>query len=94
MAKYQNHVHTLQRNPGVTSEWIGCSSHPLLSLFTRAKEQEAMVVASLSLEQKGRVRFHGSLWLARCTQPQLLQPGDRVKVVGFSNITLWVEPLN
>ena len=94
MAKYQNQVQTLQRNSGVTNEWIGCSSHPLLSLLTRAKEQEAMVVAALSLEQKGRVRFHGSLWLARCTQHQLLQPGDRVKVVGFSNITLWVEPLN
>lgn len=94
MAKYQNRVHSLQRNMPAGGEWIGYSSHPLLSLLTRAKEQEAIVVAALSLEQKGRIRFHGSLWLARCTQHQLLQPGDRVKVVGFSNITLWVEPLN
>ena len=74
-------------------EWVGYSSHPLLSLGKQSREWEAMVIVALSLEQKGRVRFRGSIWFARCTQQCWLQPGERVRVVGFANITLWVEPI-
>jgi|GEM_PF-668873 len=43
-------------------------------------------------ERAGRVQVHGSSWLARCEQPIEILPGEIVDIVGWEELTLWVEP--
>lgn len=43
--------------------------------------------------KKGRVKFRGSWWPAKCDLQVTLTPGQRVLVLGIHNITLLVEPV-
>lgn len=40
----------------------------------------------------GRVKYQATWWPAQCECGAALNPGDEVRVVGISNITLLVEP--
>lgn len=54
---------------------------------------EATVVKAIEPFRTGQIRFQGSWWSARCQRDIVLQPGERVNVVGRQNITLLVEPI-
>jgi membrane protein implicated in regulation of membrane protease activity len=53
---------------------------------------EAVVSVEIRPHCKGRVRFKGTWWPARCDQSVVLMPGETVNVVGIEAITLVVEP--
>lgn len=55
---------------------------------------EATVTKIIRPHQRGRVKFQGSWWSARCLEPETLYPGEIVWVVGTDNITLLVKPVN
>ena len=55
--------------------------------------QEACVVKTIVPGKRGRVKYGGSFWLARCTQPISLFPKTLVTIKGRDNITLLVEPI-
>lgn len=64
-----------------------------LRLREDINEEEAIVDELIAgPNQKGRVRFQGTWWPARCNQEMVLVPGQRVRVVGINRITLLVEP--
>ncbi|HIK56236.1 MAG TPA: NfeD family protein [Synechococcales cyanobacterium M55_K2018_004] len=54
-------------------------------------EQEAVVSETISPSCRGRVRFQGSWWFARCEERTVLAPGETVRVVGCQEITLVVQ---
>lgn len=54
--------------------------------------RQAIVQQVIKLQQRGRVRFAGSDWFARCDQDVTIHPGEIVDVIGAENITLLVEP--
>ncbi|MBZ8179934.1 hypothetical protein G3T18_07465 [Oscillatoria salina IIICB1] len=54
---------------------------------------KAVVEREIRPEQKGRVRFRGSWWPARCDEEIIICSGEIVEVVGRCNITLVVQPL-
>jgi membrane protein implicated in regulation of membrane protease activity len=45
------------------------------------------------IHKRGRVRFNGSWWPAKCDQEIVLKKGQTVAVVGIDGITLLVQPL-
>jgi len=53
---------------------------------------QAIVQQAIQPHQRGRVRFWGSDWFARCDQEISILPGDVVNVIGVESITLLVEP--
>lgn len=55
--------------------------------------REAFVVETIVPGRRGRVKYGGSFWPARCTQPISLLPKTLVRVKGRENITLLVEPI-
>ena len=72
---------------------VSGADHPLL--FARdPRDREAMVTSAILPPKRGRVRFKGSLWPARCLENAILEAGARVRVVGVSNITLVVEGID
>ncbi|HEY9808950.1 MAG TPA: NfeD family protein [Halomicronema sp.] len=59
-------------------------------------EQEQIGIvdeAIIGPNTKGRVRFQGTWWPAHCEHEIVLEPGQKVRVVGMNRITLIVEPL-
>lgn len=59
-------------------------------------EQEEIGVVDetiLGPNKKGRVRFQGTWWPAQCEREIVLEPGQKVRVIGINRITLIVEPL-
>ena len=69
---------------------VNGADHPVL--FSRdPRDREAMVTVAIAPQKRGRVRFKGSRWPARCLEDTILEAGTRVRVVGISNITLVVE---
>lgn len=57
------------------------------------RSNRAVVDQAIGPDGKGRVRFQATWWPARCEFNVSLNPGDEVRVVGISNITLLVEPM-
>lgn len=53
----------------------------------------AVVAKSICPDCPGRVRYQATWWPAQCEQGIELRPGDEVRVIGISNITLLVEPM-
>jgi membrane protein implicated in regulation of membrane protease activity len=51
-------------------------------------DHEALVLETIEPGKTGRVKFQGSWWAARSTQPFKLIPGQTVYVIGRWNITL------
>jgi len=64
------------------------------SLLAFEMDQEALVLETIEPGKTGRVKFQGSWWAARSTQPFSLSPGQTVQVIGRWNITLYVELTN
>lgn len=63
---------------------------PIRSYF----QGEATVAEAIYPNRQGRVIFYGATWPARCLAATCLTEGHLVQVVGVSNITLLVEPIN
>ncbi|NJO42779.1 MAG: tetratricopeptide repeat protein [Cyanobacteria bacterium RU_5_0] len=53
---------------------------------------QAIVEQAIHSTQRGRVRFWGSAWFARCNQDISITSGEIVDVLDIDNITLIVEP--
>lgn len=51
------------------------------------------VVEDIGAEAAGRVRFQGSTWKAICREGAV-DAGQRVKITGRDNLTLYVSPLS
>jgi membrane protein implicated in regulation of membrane protease activity len=56
------------------------------------QNRQAIVQQTIQPKQRGRVRYWGSDWFARCLQDIFISPGEIVDIVGVENITLLVEP--
>lgn len=56
------------------------------------QNRQAIVQQTIQPNQRGRVRYWGSDWFARCHQDIFISPGEIVDIVGVENITLLVEP--
>ena len=56
------------------------------------QNRQAIVQQAIQPQQRGRVRFWGSDWFARCDQEITISPGEVVDVIGVESITLLVEP--
>jgi tetratricopeptide (TPR) repeat protein len=56
------------------------------------QNRQAIVQQTIQPNQRGRVRYWGSDWFARCHQDIFISPGEVVDIVGVENITLLVEP--
>lgn len=57
-------------------------------------EQQATVIETVYLGQRGRVSYQATTWFAICVHPTVLLPNAPVRVVGFYNATtLIVEPI-
>ncbi|KXS56169.1 MAG: hypothetical protein AMR96_04205 [Candidatus Adiutrix intracellularis] len=54
--------------------------------------QEVLVIREIAPGQPGLVELNGTNWQAACVTG-LFRPGDRVKVISMSGLTLTVEPL-
>lgn len=54
---------------------------------------EAIVDEAIRPYRKGRCRWKGSYWFARCELEITIAPDDVVEVVGIENITLLVRPI-
>lgn len=54
---------------------------------------EAVVDEAIHGIHKGRVRYNGSWWPAKCDRQIVLEQGETVAVVGIDGITLLVRPL-
>ena len=55
--------------------------------------QVAEVIAPISAEEGGRIRFRGSTWPARCLQGTLI-PGSEVRIVDREGLEWIVEPVS
>lgn len=70
----------------------------MLNLFRPPRRRKSRWQGKAVVEQaiqprcKGRVRFQGSWWNARCNMDLILPPGEAVEVVGIYQNTLLVEP--
>ncbi len=53
--------------------------------------ETAVVKVALTPTQKGRVEFHGTLWIAQANE--ILEEGAQVKIIGRNNLTLEVTAL-
>ncbi|MDY6940860.1 MAG: NfeD family protein [Cyanobacteriota bacterium] len=53
---------------------------------------KATVDEAILPKEKGRIRFQGTYWPARCDSGATLAPGQICFVVGRRGITLLVEP--
>lgn len=54
--------------------------------------RQAVVEQTITPHERGRVRFWGSKWFARCNQDIQISAGEVVDVIDIENITLIVEP--
>jgi membrane protein implicated in regulation of membrane protease activity len=63
------------------------------SAYSKQSDCIAIVDTVISLKRRGRVRFQGSSWPASCEHNFTFNPGERVRVIGRSNITLIVDSL-
>ncbi|MBF2037251.1 MAG: NfeD family protein [Leptolyngbyaceae cyanobacterium T60_A2020_046] len=55
-------------------------------------DHEAIAVQALCPGGRGRVKYGGSYWFARCYQDVVLNKGARLRVVDRQGLTLIVEP--
>ena len=70
------------------------SVNPNLKFIIGNPGEKAVVTETIvGPHQKGRVRFRGSWWSARCLEEAVIMAGEAVVVVGISQITLIVEPI-
>jgi membrane protein implicated in regulation of membrane protease activity len=53
----------------------------------------AEVTETIFPNERGRVHYQGSSWLATCLEPIAIPEGRRVRIVARDNITLLVETL-
>ena len=59
----------------------------------RSFGSEAKVVKVGTQGKSWRVKYSGSFWPARCLEPVVLKPEDKVQVIGREGITLLIEPV-
>jgi membrane protein implicated in regulation of membrane protease activity len=57
-------------------------------------ENLAVVSDAIQPFQRGRIYFRASWWPAICSQEIVLNPGEKVLVIGMKNITCIVEPFS
>lgn len=67
---------------------------PAISSSLEIWEEEGVVDEPIHPHHPGRVYFHGTWWPARCLQDLVLATGETVRVIGYQNITLIVEPFS
>jgi hypothetical protein len=67
---------------------------PVLGVQAEFVTGKASVDQAILPGRSGRVWWQASCWPARCPHPIHLEPGTKVKILGRTNITLLVEPLD
>ncbi len=63
-----------------------------MSNWRNESEGEAIVTETIVPPQRGRVRFRGTCWPARCDRQVALSEGTFVRVVDRQGIVLVVRP--
>ncbi len=63
-------------------------SHVYRHLY--AWQGTAIVQRAIAPTKRGRVKFQGTYWFARCLDGQVFNPGMSVQVVGREELTLLV----
>lgn len=66
--------------------------HSFVSHRSRYFQGEGIVDEAIHPHRKGRVRFRGSWWFAKCEDNLTIAPGEMVEVLGVQDITLIVKP--
>ncbi|TVQ56528.1 MAG: hypothetical protein EA366_09845 [Spirulina sp. DLM2.Bin59] len=61
--------------------------------FLHCWQGEAIAQTNLYPHQRGRVKFGGTVWFAQCKDQGMVTAGTVVRVVGRTQVTLWVELL-
>lgn len=67
---------------------------PEINPTPSAWEQEGVVDEPIRPHHEGRVYFRGTWWPARCLEDLVLTAGETVRITGWQNITLIVEPFS
>ncbi|MEO0405868.1 MAG: NfeD family protein [Cyanobacteria bacterium P01_A01_bin.135] len=56
-------------------------------------DSNALVDREITANQSGWVKYSGSWWRARCSEPITILPGTAVRITGREDLTLVVEPM-
>ncbi|GAB4382357.1 MAG: hypothetical protein Kow00121_42460 [Elainellaceae cyanobacterium] len=78
--------------PAEANQAINRFQRDSLNVSFSYSNRQAIVEQTITPNERGRVRFWGSKWFARCAQDVQIASGEVVDVIDIDNITLIVEP--